>query len=206
MILVKCPNAFLLRKLAQNAQSLRRDPAPRKFAENSALNSGIVKCPTAFRLARTKSASRSWPRHFCCEFSHTVGLVKCPGSCRLRRLAQSASPFWAPAFLLRIFAHSGSCQVSKCNNFDCAGSCKVCVPSLSPFLRILTYSEWVLSNVQEHFDCAGSRKVCADLASPLNSSQGGSCEMRMSIATAKAFTKRESRFWGRSSSTSSASN
>ena len=89
MLLVKCPCAFRLRRLAQNAcRRISVRHVPCKFLQEMPL----VTCPCALRPRRL--AQNACPGisvwHFPCKLLHKMPLVKCPCAFWVRRLAQNA--------------------------------------------------------------------------------------------------------------------
>ena len=88
MALVKCPCAFPLRRLAQNAC---RGIGVHHFSYKFPNQIALVKCPCAFRLRRL-TVPWSVPSHFSCKFPHKMALVTCPCAFRQRRLTQSVLP------------------------------------------------------------------------------------------------------------------
>ena len=89
--LLKCPSAFRLRRLVQNAGP---GISVRHFSWRFPQKLALVQCPCAFRLRRL--ARNMCPgisvRHFSCKLLHKLALVKCPCAFPLCRLAQRVLP------------------------------------------------------------------------------------------------------------------
>ena len=195
MALVKCPCAFRLSRLAQNAVP---GGVPVHFSEKNLYKMALVKCPCAFRLSRLaqNAVPGGVPVHFSwkksiqngsCEMSICVSTAqartkRCPRRCP------------CPFFLEKI--HTKWLLWNVHLRFDCAGSHKTLSPEVSPsiFPKKNPY-KMALVKCPSAFRLRRLAQNAVRGGVPVHFSwkksiQNGSCEMSICVSTAQARTKR----------------